>query len=88
MLDNFRHLNYPHSALGILRNCLGTPKLVYSLPTNTQSKEMLEVIKTFDDGQREVFDQIVGTIFGDDAWKQSSLPISLSGLGVRQSQEQ
>ena len=88
MLDNLHHLNDPQCALGILRYCLGTPKLVYSLRTNTPSNEMLEVLKSFDDGQREVLDQIIGTIIDDDAWQQSSLPISLSGLGVRQSQEQ
>ena len=49
---------------------------------------MLEVLKGFDDGQREVLDQILGSIIVDDAWKQSSLPTGLSGLGVRQSQEQ
>ena len=49
---------------------------------------MLEVLESFDDGQREVLDQINGSIIDDDAWKQSSLPIGLSGLGVRQSQEQ
>ena len=49
---------------------------------------MLEVLKSFDDDHREVLDQIVGSIIGDDEWKQSSLPISLSGLVVSQSQEQ
>ena len=88
MLDNLHPLNNPQCALGILRYCLGTPKLVYSLRTNTPSNETLELLKSFDDGQGEVLDQIVGSIIDDDAWKQSSLPISLSGLGVRQSQEQ
>ena len=88
MLDNLHHLNDPQCALGILRYCLGTPKLVYSLRTNTPSNEMLEVLKSFDDGQREMLDQIVGSIIDDDAWKQSSLPIGLSRLGIRQSQEQ
>ena len=46
------------------------------------------MLKSFDDGQREVLDQIVGSIIDDDAWKQSSLPIGLSRLGIRQSQEQ
>ena len=53
MLDNLHHLNYHQCALGILRNCLGTPKLVYSLRTNTQLKEMLEVLKTFDDAKEK-----------------------------------
>ena len=49
---------------------------------------MLEILKSFDDGQREVLDQNVGSIIDDDGCKQSYLPIVLSGLGVRQSQEQ
>ena len=77
MLDNLHHLNDPQCALGILRYCLGTPKLVYSLRTNSPSNEMLEVLKSFDDGKREVLDQIIGSIIDDDAWQQSSYPISL-----------
>ena len=61
---------------------------MHSLRTNTPSNEMLEVLKSFDDCQREELDQFVGSFFVDDAWKQSSLPINLSRLGVRQSQGQ
>ena len=88
MLDNLHHLHDPQCALGILRYCLGTPKLVFSLRTNTPSNELLEVLKSFDDGQREVLDHTVGSFFDNDVWKQSSLSIGLSGLGVRQSQVQ
>ena len=49
---------------------------------------MLEVMKSFDEGQKKVFAQIVGSLIGGDAWKKSFLPISLSGLGVRQPKEQ
>ena len=88
MLDNLHHLNDPQFALGILSYCLGTPKLVYSLRTNTPSNEMLEVLKRFETGQVKVLDQFVGPIIGDDARKLYFSPISLSGLGVKQSQEQ
>ena len=88
MLDNFHHLNDPQCALGILRYCLGTPKPVYSLGTSTPSNETLDVLKSFHDGPKEVLDQIVGSIIDDDAWKQSSFPIGLSGQGVKQLQEQ
>ena len=88
ILGNLHHLNDPQCALSILRYCLGTQKLVYTLGTNTPLNEVIEVLKSFDEGQREKLDQIVGSISGDGAWKQSSLPISLSGLGIRQSQDQ
>ena len=67
MLDNLHHLSDPKCALVVPRYWLRTPKLVYSLRTRTPSNEMLEVWKNFDDSQREVLDQIVGSIFGDDA---------------------
>ena len=88
MLDNSHHLNDPECALGIFRYCLGTPKQVYFLRTNIPSNEMLEGLKSFDDGQREVLDQIVDSLIDEDAWKQCSLLIGLSGLLVKQSQEQ
>ena len=87
MLGSLHHLNDPQCILGILRYCLGTPKLVYSLRTNTPSNGMLKVLKSFNDGQRNRLDQILGTIIGDDAWKQSFLPNNLSGQGIRQSQK-
>ena len=39
LLDNLAYLDDPHRALGILRNCLGAPKMVYSLRCNTPSDE-------------------------------------------------
>ena len=38
ILENLSYLDDPQCALGILRYCLGTPKLVYSLRTNTPNK--------------------------------------------------
>ena len=79
MLNNLHHLNNPQCALGILRCC-------WELQNYHTFYEL--TLRCFDDGQGEVLDQIVGSIIGDYAWRQSSLPISLSALGVRQSQEQ
>ena len=87
MLYNLHHLNNPQFALAILRCCLGTLKLVYSIRTNTPPNEMLKLMKILDEGQKEVLDQIVGSNIGYDAWKQSALTISLSGLGARKSNE-
>ena len=87
MLESLHHINDPQCILGTLRYCLGTPKLVYSLRTNTPSNGMLKVLKSFNDVQRNLLDQILGTISGDDASKQSFLLIKLSGQGIRQSQK-
>ena len=88
LLENLSYLDDPQCALGILRYCLGTPKLVYSLRINTPKRHLIEVLKVFDSSQRDALDQIVGTITCENAWMQSTLPINISRLGVRQSQEQ
>ena len=88
LLENLSYLDDPHCALGILRYCLGTPKLVYSLRTNTPTRDLIDVLKVFYSSQRDALDQIIGTVTCDNAWDQSTLPINISGLGVRQSQEQ
>ena len=67
MLDNLHQLSDPKCALVVPRYCLRTRTLVYSLRTRTPSNEILEVWKSFNDGQREVLDQIAGSIVGDDA---------------------
>ena len=87
LLENLSYLDDPQCSLGILRYCLGTPKLVYSLRTNTPTRHLIDVLKVFD-SSRDALDQIIGTVTCDNAWKQSTLPINISGLGVRQSQEQ
>ena len=88
LLENLSYLDDPQCALGILRYCLGTPKLVFSPRTNTPTRHLIDVLKVFDSSQRNALDQIIGTVTCDNAWMQSTLPINISGLGVRQSQEQ
>ena len=88
LLENLSYLDDPQCALGILRYCLGTPKLVYSLRTNTPTRHLIDVLKVFDSSQRDALDQIIGTVTCDNVWMQSTMPINISGLGVRQSQEQ
>ena len=88
LLENLSYLDDPQCALGILRYCLGTPKLVCSLRTNTPTRHLIDLLKVFDSSQQDALDQIIGTVTCDNLWMQSTLPINISGLGVRQSQEQ
>ena len=88
LLEILSYLADPQCALGILRYCLGTPKLVCSLRTNTPARHMIYVLKVFDSSLREALDQKIGTLTCDNALKQSTLPINNSGRGVRQLQEQ
>ena len=87
LLENLSYLDDLQCALGILRYCLGTPKLVYSLRTNKPTRVLIDDLKVFDSSQWDALDQIIGFVNCDNAWKQSILPINVSGLGGRQLQE-
>ena len=56
LLDNLAYLDDPHCALGILRSCLGAPKMVYSLRCSTPSDESSVILQDFDNLQRTTFD--------------------------------
>ena len=62
MLGNLHHPYDPQCALGMVRYCLGTLKLVYSLRTNTPGHKMLEVSINIFDGQRKLLDQILAQL--------------------------
>ena len=83
LLENLSYLDNPRCARVILRYCRRTPKLVYSLRTNTPTRDFVDVLKVFDSSQRGALDQILGTVTCDSAWKQC-MPIYFSALGVRQ----
>ena len=87
-LLNLAYLDDPHCALGILRSCLGPPKMVYSLRCNTPSDESSVILQDFDNLQRTTFENMLGTVISDNAWKQDCLPISKTGVGIRQPVDQ
>ena len=88
LLDNLAYLDDPHCALRILRSCLGAPKMVNSLRCNTPSEESSVILQDFDNLQRTTFEIMLGTVISDNAWKQSCLPISKSGVGIGQAVDQ
>ena len=51
VLENLSYLDDPQCALGILRYCLGTPKLVYSLRTNKPTRDLVDDLKVFGSSQ-------------------------------------
>ena len=85
VLDNLGYIEDPQCALGILRSCLGAPKLVYSLRCNTPSTESNMILEKFDHLQRTTFENILGSVISDNSWEQACLPISKTGAGVRRS---
>ena len=88
VLDNLGYIEDPQCALGILRRCLGAPKLVYSLRCNTPSIESNIILEKFDNLQRTTFQNILGSVISDYSWEQACLPISKTGAGVRRSLNQ
>ena len=88
LLENLAYLDDPYCALGILRSCLGAPKMVYSLRCNTPSEESSVILQDFDNLQRTTFENMLGTVISDSAWKQACLPINKTGVGIRQAVDQ
>ena len=88
LLDNLAYLDDPYCALGILRSCLAASKMVYSLRCNPLSDESSVILQNFDNLQRTTFENLLGTVISDNAWKQACLPISKTGVGFRQAVDQ
>ena len=87
----FKKLDYlddRQCALGILRHCIGSPKMVYSLRCQTPTSPAFKSLKEFDAQQREKLENILETVLPEESWTQATLSITLSGLGVRQCQDQ
>ena len=76
LLKNLEYINDPHCALGILRSCLGPPKMVYSLRCNTPSEEAVNIFEEFDSLQRTTFENILGSVLCNESWHQACLPIN------------
>ena len=78
----------PQCALGILRHCIGSPKIVYSLRCQAPPSPVIKSLKEFDAQQRKKLENILGTVLPEENWTQATLPVTLLGLGVRQCQDQ
>ena len=68
--------------LCLLRACVGLPKLNYSIRTCPASV-CQPALAAFDDALHVALKSVLGTNFGSVTATQISLPISLTGLGVR-----
>ena len=62
--------------------------MVLSLRCNTPSDDSSAILQDFDNLQRTTFENMLGTVISDNAWKQSSLPISKMGVGIKQAVDQ
>ena len=65
LLENLAYGDDPQYALGILRFCLGAPKMVYSLRCNSPSDESNKILQKFDSVQRATFEGILEVFLSD-----------------------
>ena len=71
-----------HVEFVILRSCLGTPKINFC--TRTCPPDIVAPsYESFDGLMRDTLGTILGSQIDDLQWMQSSLPVSMGGLGLR-----
>ena len=58
--------------------------MVYSLRCNTPSDESSVSLQDFDNLQTSTFENMLGTVISDNAWKQVGLPINETDVSIRQ----
>ncbi|GAV03777.1 hypothetical protein RvY_14157 [Ramazzottius varieornatus] len=75
-----------HQALFLLKNCLSLPKLLYILRCSP-TFSCLPSLQAFDETIRKCAGKIAKIAMDDTAWRQSSLPVSRGGLGIRRVDE-
>ncbi|GAV01296.1 hypothetical protein RvY_12033 [Ramazzottius varieornatus] len=73
-------------ALFLLKNCLSLPKLLYILRCSP-TFSCLPSLQAFDETIRKCAGKIAKIAMDDTAWRQSSLPVSRGGLGIRRVDE-
>ena len=66
----------------LLRSCLSIPKMMFTLRT-TDPMDHLQLWESFDTITRESMSRILGSPLNDIQWRQSQLPTTKGGLGLR-----
>ena len=87
LFEKLDYVDDPQCGLDILRHCIGTPKMVFSLRCQTPTSPVIKSLKVFDVQQRTKIENILGTVLPEDSWTQATLPITLSGFGACQCQD-
>ena len=75
-----------HQALFILKNCLGAPKVLYLL-RSAPGYLRRDKLADFDKLVCLSISTITNINMTDPVWRQASLPVSRSGLGIRRTEE-
>jgi hypothetical protein len=88
LLSRLDSLDDSQCSLGILRSCVGSPKLSYSLRTSAPDPAITPMLARFDAMQRDALELIVGVPMCDISWDQATLPVKLGGIGIRRASDQ
>ena len=75
LLDRLQQLDDPHAAYGILKNCTGTPEMLYSLWTVKPNPSVTKVLLHFDNAQRDYLETWIKGNLKCSSWKQANFPI-------------
>ena len=81
MLEGSRSLSSRHVALDLLKGAWDACRVVYYLHT-TPADMVHDFIREFDIEVRDTFEGIVALVLSDDQWRQATLGVKFSGLGV------
>ena len=84
LVEKLDYRDDPQCALDILRHCIGAAKMVYSLRCQTPTSSVIKSLNEIDAQRREKLENVLGTVLPEESWNQATLPITHSGLGVRQ----
>ena len=76
-------LDNPQIELHLLRSCLSTCKVIHLL-RSVPIGDIGNIINHFDLNLRSSLSQIMHCTLTDEAWLQATLPLRLSGLGLRE----
>jgi len=75
-----------HQALYLLKNCLGSVKLLYTLRTS-RAYRFPDSLKAFDEIVRLGLSSICNVDVSGPMWSQATLPVAAGGLGTRRAEE-
>ena len=75
-------LEDPHTEFVLLCSCLALPKLIFSHRT-VETSSHLEVLQEYNRVTREAISRIMGVPLTEQQWLQTTLPVSMGGLGLR-----
>jgi hypothetical protein len=84
LMDKLHTLENPQIQFGLLRSCFGFPKFAYCL-RSCDPNTMKNAYEAFNEAQCRAVSDCIGAqiCVDDDKWLQTSLKVSMGGLGIQ-----